>query len=105
MSEFNRKIVLAACKIYHDEHGEMVLCGHRHWSMDMHQSMDKLKLCGWKVLHEDGAQGFVDNAGRYYTREEAIQFVKDGHQDYDSQRGNHAKSIDDCKEAFSEGFW
>lgn len=101
----NRKIVLAACKLTHDEHGEMVLSGHRHWSMDMHQTYDKLKLCGWKVLHADGAQGFVDNGGKYYTREEAIQFVKDSGQSYDPELGNHEKTIEDCGIAFSEGFW
>ena len=100
-----RKIVLAACKIKHPEHGEMALAGHRHWSMDMHNSMDQLQKCGWKPMHEDGAQGFIDNAGKYYTREEAIQFVKDGHQDYDPKRGNHEDKIEDCDVAFSEGFW
>jgi len=101
----NRKIVLAACKITHPEHGEIALAGHRHWSMDMHQTYDKLKECGWKVVHSDEAQGFLDNAGKYYTRREAIQFVKDGNQEYNPQLGNHEENIDDCDEAFSEGFW
>ena len=101
----NRKIVLAACKLYHESHGELILSGHRHWSMDMHQTYDKLQKCGWKVLHADGAQGFVDNAGDYYTRAEAIQFVIDTGQEYDPVRGNHKDSIDDCDGAYSEGFW
>ena len=101
----NRKIVLAGCKLYHEEHGEMVLAGHRHWSMDMHQSYDKLKKCGWKILHCEGAQGFIDNGGKYYTRKEAIQFAKDAGQSYDPQYGNHEDSIDNCGEAYSEGFW
>lgn len=99
------RIVLAACKLTHDDFGEMVLCGYRHWSIDMHQSYDKLEKCGWKVVHADGAQGFVDNTGKYYTREEAIQFAIDTGQHYDPARGNHMDSIDECREAFSEGFW
>jgi len=101
-----RKIVLAACKLYHPNYeGELILSGYRHWSDDMHNTYDILEKMGWKVLHTDEAQGFVDNTGKYYTRQEAIQFVKDSGQFYDPNRGNHAKTLEECDIAFSEGFW
>ena len=96
----NIKIVM-----YHEIHGELILSGSGHWSMDIHQTYDKLEKCGWKVLHANGAQGFVDNSGKHYTRAEAIQFIKGTCQQHEPVIGNHESSVGDCDAAFSEGFW
>lgn len=62
-----RRIVCAAIRA---EDGSLLL-GIRHYSQDMHEQIEQ-RLDGEKFKHRSGdAQGFVDQHGRYLTREEA----------------------------------
>ena len=64
-----RRVVCAAIR---SSDGE-VLLGIRHYSMDMHRQI-AARVDGWKFLHRlDNDQGFVDQFGKFMSREEAFQ--------------------------------
>lgn len=67
MTDYQRRIVCAAIRA---ADGSLLL-GIRHYSADMHEQIEQ-RLDGEKFKHRSGAdQGFVDQHGRYLTREEA----------------------------------
>lgn len=62
-----RRVVCAAIRA---EDGTLVL-GIRHYSKDMHESINN-RVDGWKFHHRlNDDQGFVDQDGNYMTRKEA----------------------------------
>lgn len=62
-----RRIVCAAIRASDGD----VLLGIRHYSPDMHRQIEQ-RADGHKFEHRtDPDQGFVDQGGRYLTREEA----------------------------------
>lgn len=64
-----RRIVCAAIRAADGE----VLLGIRHYSADMHRQIEQ-RRDGAKFTHRhDEDQGFVDQHGRFLTREEAYQ--------------------------------
>lgn len=63
----HRRVVCAAIRASDGD----VLLGIRHYSRDMHHQIEQ-RVDGHKFKHRvDPDQGFVDQHGRYMTREEA----------------------------------
>ncbi len=66
--DYKRKIVCAAIRA----EDRSVLVGIRHYSADMHATIDLMGEAGKKFSHRSGDdQGFVDTWGTYHTRAEA----------------------------------
>ena len=63
-------IVCAACK-----KGDVILAGARHFDMVMNS---QLRAINKELRHFANAeQGFIDQYGTFYTREEALKIVKE----------------------------
>lgn len=53
----------------------VIIIGVRHWDKFMHQQADALEYRdGKKPLEHE--QGFIDQYGTFYTRDEALELVK-----------------------------
>lgn len=75
-----------------------ILTGIRHYSKDMHESINN-RVDGWKFHHRyDEDQGFVDQYGMYMTRKEAYSVAF-----YAGQIINEA-ACGNC-ELYSEGLY
>jgi hypothetical protein len=71
-----RRVVCAAIRAADGD----VLLGIRHYSADMHAQM-MARQDGQKFVHRHRQdQGFVDQWGKYMTREEAYQVAQDSGQ-------------------------
>jgi hypothetical protein len=73
-------IVCAA--IQKDEH---IICGPRHWDTTMHNQLKALRLNNsnegmFNLYWGNAEQGFIDQFGRFYTREEAMQVARQNKQ-------------------------
>lgn len=84
-------MVCAACKT-----GPWIVLGARHWDEIMRSQLDEDEL----RTSFDWDQGFIDQWGRFYTREEALVCVKDSGQPFNNERnGGHETQL------FSEGLY
>ena len=72
MNTPTRRVVCAAIRAADGE----ILLGIRHYSTDMHRQIEQ-RRDGAKFAHRmDSDQGFVDQFGKYLTREEAYQVAQ-----------------------------
>lgn len=84
-------IVAAANKIRWEGH-ELVICGVRHWDALMHHVVDRLGIDDTFECE----QGFVDNHGSWWSREDALAIaVKAGQMEH----------IEGKTQLFSEDLW
>ncbi len=113
MSEAEKKIakrdpviVCAACMFEHCRAGQIIIVGVRHWDVTMDKTY--LAMKSDKMWNEyskapdtgDYIQGFVDQYGKFYTREEAMLIVKESGQKFDPERNGNPSD-----ELFSEGLY
>lgn len=84
-------IVCAACKL-----DDLIICGPRHWDATMVKQLDALGL----EHGHDFEQGFVDQHGKFYTREYAMAVVKANGQPFNKARNGGG---DAC--LYSEGLY
>lgn len=84
-------IVCAACR-WHN----FIICGPRHWDGVMRHQLVAL---GFEHGH-DWDQGFVDQFGRFWSREQAMQIVKDNKQPFDLERNGGNDAV-----LYSEGLY
>lgn len=75
----------------------LIICGARHWDNLMREQAD---AAGWfdnRCGHEE--QGFIDQFGEWYNREDALKVVLKSGQPFNAKRNG-------CnKELFSEGLY
>lgn len=89
-------IVCAAC--YNDE---ILICGARHWDPIMNKVFRTIKTAGNQDLKSSGFdQGFIDQFGKFLTRVEAMEIVKENGQPFDKERNGGSD-----KELYSEGLY
>lgn len=92
--QFGRRppvVVCAACR-----RGDLVVCGPRHFDATMRRLVNAMGLreaTGWE-------QGFVDQSGRFLTREEAMVVVRASGQAFDPARNGG-----DGSALYSEGLY
>lgn len=76
----------------------IIICGARHFDTLMHntiRSLDssiKLRVNKWE-------QGFIDQFGKYLSREEAFKIAKENGQEIDMDRNSHNYKL------YSEGLY
>lgn len=86
-------IVCAAIKT-----GDVILCGHRHFDMVMISQIEAIGLTAQDLA--GNIQGFIDNKGKFLTRQQAMDIVKKNGQPFDAERnGGNGKKL------FSEGLY
>ena len=91
--DVNPWMVCAACK--HPETDRLVL-GPRHWDPVMVRAAQMMGYGNFHVFD----QGFIDQWGRFYTREEARECVRISGQPFSDERnGGHKTQL------FSEGLY
>lgn len=95
---WSERRIVAACNIFED--GTKII-GVRHWDMFMRKQADAYDIKP-AAIHE---QGFIDQFGDFWGREEALDIVKANGQYFDPERNSHNKTIEECKELYSEGVW
>jgi hypothetical protein len=92
-------IVCAACK-----HGDFIACGPRHFDETMRPQVEAYikanDLPNDAGTWGDFDQGFVDQYGRYYSREEAALTVFKNGQPFDLERNGGQRVF-----LFSEGLY
>jgi hypothetical protein len=93
----DRKIVCAANMF---EDGTIII-GVRHWDLFMHKQADAYGLNGY----EEHVQGFIDQFGDFWDREEALNIIKASGQQIDPERNSHHKTVGECVELYSEGLY
>ena len=81
--------------------GGHIISGPRHFDSHMRHQLSLL----WAAMNSevDAAtmcQGFIDQWGRFYTREEAMACVKDSGQPFNKERNG-----DNDRELYSEGLY
>lgn len=67
-------IVCAANRINAGQADEVIIPGPRHWDKTMHTIARALKVD--YLFACSAEQGFIDQFGRFYTREEAMQVAR-----------------------------
>jgi hypothetical protein len=92
MNEKTPIIVCAANK--HNETG-LIVCGARHYDNIMRQQMYQL---GGFPYWNNCEQGFIDQFGKFYNREEALKLAKENNQ-------IRYRCGGDDKELFSENLY
>lgn len=70
-------IVCAAC--WNFESGTM-LAGARHFDMVMVSQLEAMDECLLAAINKQWEQGFIDQFGTFYTREEALKIAKENGQ-------------------------
>ena len=84
-------IVCAACKT-----GDFIAAGPRHFDDTMHKQID----AAFDDIPTDWEQGFIDQYGEFYTREEAAKIVKENNQPFDAERNGPSDAV-----LYSEGLY
>ena len=79
--------------------GDLIVPGPRHFDSTMHRIIERVV----DPVNHDGSrweQGFIDQWGRFWSREQAMQIVKDNKQPFDLERngGND-------RQLYSEGLY
>jgi hypothetical protein len=87
--------------------GDLIVPGPRHFDDTMYRLIERLvnieETKGVAVLSAslgDWEQGFIDQFGRFWSREQAMQIVKDNKQPFDIERNGGSDSL-----LFSEGLY
>jgi len=95
-------IVCAACQFRDDP--MVVICGARHWDSTMRVQFQSIKFtidyqAGQSLDTNDFTQGFIDQFGKFYNREDAMQVVKNSGQKISYTRNRSATKL------YSEGLY
>ena len=77
--------------------GDFVIPGPRHFDDTMHEIISRLNL---ESAAADMEQGFIDQWGRFYSREDAMKMVKASGQPFNLERNGSQDT-----ELFSEGLY
>lgn len=85
-------IVCAANKL-----GDLIIAGPRHFDNTMRRVIERLGL--QEEAHKM-EQGFIDQFGRFWSREVAMQIVKDHKQPFDRESNGGTDKV-----LFSEGLY
>jgi hypothetical protein len=97
-------IVCAANVFYWDKFplGYLIVPGPRHFSPIMNDILNALRTEHQVTgrFYDSHKQGFIDQFGNYYTREQALQVVKMNGQNFNLRRNGC-----DGDELFSEGLY
>ncbi len=89
-------IVCAACR-----YGDELFLGPRHWDQTMlAQKKQARNGDNYRSTQHDFTQGFIDQWGRFYTREQAMEAVKESSQPFNAERNSG-----NGKELYSEGLY
>lgn len=98
--KLQRRIVCAANRFELKEGGTLIIPGARHYSKDMAAVLDQVrdKLVKDHVHGED--QGFIDQWGNYFTREEAVVIAE-----HSGQLNRWRKKGGPANELFSEDLY
>lgn len=98
--KLQRRIVCAANRFELKEGGTLIIPGARHYSKDMAAVLDQVrdKLVKDHVHGED--QGFIDQWGNYFTREEAVIIAE-----HSGQLNRWRKKGGPTNELFSEDLY
>lgn len=79
---FTQRIIVCAALRF--PHLDLVIPGARHYSEDIHRLMNKLKEHGLMPKKREQAvgenQGFLDNFGNYWNREDSLLIARAAHQ-------------------------
>lgn len=92
----NPKIIIAACRV----HDLIILCP-RHWDKVMHTTINNHHKSAWvkRIPHSEWEQGFIDQFGKFYSREEAMLVVKRNEQPFSPHRNVSTTKL------YSEGIY
>ena len=85
-------IVCAACKTI----GNIVFCGARHWDAVMRVQAE---AAGHMKHAPEAEEGFIDQFGKFLTRDEAMAIVRENGQRFDIKRNGGDAFL------FSEGLY
>lgn len=86
------KIVCAATKVFVEQNGIeeiVIVCSPRHWDMVAHATFNKMFQDPVKINKE--IQGFIDQYGDFYTRQEAWVVANKNNQIIRRVGGDHEK--------------
>lgn len=79
---FTQRVIVCAATRY--PHLDLIIPGARHYSPDMNRMVDKLKEHGLMPAKKEQAtgdnQGFIDNFGNYWTREQSLVIAREAGQ-------------------------
>jgi hypothetical protein len=97
-----RRVVCAAIRAADGE----LLIGIRHYSTDMHRQIEK-RVDGEKFVNRlDEDQGFVDQYGKWMSREDAYEYAKwNGQILYPDACGKKVNAIGTVDVLYSEGLY
>lgn len=82
-----------------NRYGELIVPGPRHFDSTMHRLIEQLVDTD-EVTGADWETGFIDQFGRFWSREQAMQIVKDNKQPFDIERNGGNDRV-----LFSEGLY
>lgn len=92
------------CAANRNKISDVIICGVRHWDEIMQQQKNlydsAIKGYGEPSKAYDWEQGFTDQHGKFYTREQAMLIVKENGQSFDIER-NGGQDI----KLYSEGLY
>ena len=90
-------IVCAACRL-----DEFIAAGPRHFDSTMVlQVLARVRELGFdETVIRDWEEGFIDQWGRFYTREDAMEIVKETGQRFDQERNGGSDTV-----LYSEGLY
>ena len=88
-------IVCAACRCM----GELI-AGPRHFDQTMRKNINLIQCAKGNAYEWNWEQGFIDQWGRFHTREEAMFIVKGSGQPFNIERNGGRDT-----ELFSEGLY
>jgi len=87
-------IVCAACR-----YGDFIVTGARHWDNIMINTVRKIYGNSSKEVCSKSDQGFIDQYGRFYSRQEAYQIVQENGQPFNAARNTIVGEL------YSEGLY
>ncbi len=98
VKEMKIKSWIVCAAIRHKQH---IITGARHFDTIMHQQLVMYNAFN-NEAHKKWEQGFIDQFGTFYNREDAMQIIKSGRQAFafDAKRNGG-----NGKELYSEGLY
>lgn len=94
----NKKLPVIVCAAIKFKNGPTV-AGVRHYDQVMSQCIINMGADIRTIPHEDRVQGFLDNYGKFYTREAALELVRANGQPFNAERNKCSKRL------YSEGLY
>lgn len=69
--------------------GDIMVCSARHWDMRMRQQVSAINdLLACPLVHAHFEQGFIDQWGKFYNRQDAMKVVLESGQPFDAKRNS-----------------